>query len=143
MYFLLQLCTLLSTQCVCMYICRMHLCIQVLINISRFNSLKLVPINNSHFKVINPRTCASRVIVVSLSFYQSFFYSISHSVIFIMQDFSQTTNADGTKLDIKDEDHSLYPLIGYFCHVRSTGLRAYWCGCVHYLGGVFKGASPL
>ena len=50
-----------------------------------------------------------------------------------MQDFSQTTSADGTKLDIKDEGHGLYALIGY---VRSTGLQAYWCGCVHYLGGV-------
>ena len=39
-----------------------------------------------------------------------------------MQDFSQTKIADGTKRDIKDEDHGLYPLICYFCHVRSTGL---------------------
>ena len=37
---------------------------------------------------------------------------------------------------MKDEGHGLYPLIGYSCHIRSTGLRAYWCGCVHYLGGV-------
>ena len=49
--------------------------------------------------------------------------------------------ADDTKLD-KDEGHGLYPLIGYFSHVRLTGLWAYCCGYVHYLGGVSKGASP-
>ena len=53
-----------------------------------------------------------------------------------MQDFSQTINADGTTLDMKGEGHGLYALMGCFCHVRSTGLRAYWCGCVHYLGGI-------
>ena len=36
-----------------------------------------------------------------------------------MQDFSQTTNADGTKLDMRDDDHSLYALMGCFC-IRST-----------------------
>ena len=54
-----------------------------------------------------------------------------------MQDFSQTTNADVTKLDMKDEGHSLYSLIDYFCHVRSTGLR----GSVHYLGGISKSSG--
>ena len=40
----------------------------------------------------------------------------SYSVILssFMQDFSQPTNADGTKLDIKDEDHGLYALMGLF-----------------------------
>ena len=31
------------------------------------------------------------------------------------QDYSQMTIADVTKLDVKDKDHDLYPLMGYFC----------------------------
>ena len=31
------------------------------------------------------------------------------------QDFSQMTTADDTKLDMKDEGHGLYPLMGYSC----------------------------
>ena len=44
-----------------------------------------------------------------------------------MQDFSQMTNADGTELDMKDEDHGLYALMGYFVvyGVRSTVSVAY------------------
>ena len=40
-----------------------------------------------------------------------------------MQDFLQTTNADGTKLDLKDEDHGLYALMG--CFYGIDGKRAY------------------
>ena len=40
--------------------------------------------------------------------------SLSVVMLSFMQDFSQTTNADGTKLDMKDEDHSLYALMGCF-----------------------------
>ena len=44
-----------------------------------------------------------------------------------MQDFSQTTSADGTKLDLKDEDHGLYVLMGCFCRLwcNVDGKRAY------------------
>ena len=34
---------------------------------------------------------------------------------------------DDTKLNMKDEDHGLYPQIGNFCHVRSTGLLVWMC----------------
>ena len=64
----------------------------------------------------------SRVIVVGLSFCHSVSHFFSHSVIFFMQDFSQTTSADGNKFDMKDEDRGLYALMCCFCHysVRST-----------------------
>ena len=34
-----------------------------------------------------------------------------------MQDFSQSTNAEGTKLDMKDKDHGLYALMSCFCRL--------------------------
>ena len=40
-----------------------------------------------------------------------------------MQDFLQTTNADGTKLDMKDEDHGLNALMA--CLYGVDGKRAY------------------
>ena len=44
--------------------------------------------------------------VVGLSFFLSVILSLSQSVIIVyIQDFSQTTNADGTEHDMKDEDH--------------------------------------
>ena len=40
--------------------------------------------------------------------------SIAYGYINDTKDFSQIATADDTKLDMKDEGHGLYPLIGYF-----------------------------
>ena len=51
---------------------------------------------------------------------------------------SQTITADDTNLDMKDEGHGFYPLMGYFCHVRSRDLLvwmlALFRGCLQ--GGI-------
>ena len=68
-------------------------------------------IYNMHRVLLTLDVHVSRVIVVGLSLS----HSVSHSVIMSTQDFSQTTNADVTKLDLKDLDHGLYTLMACFC----------------------------